>query len=240
MSGRKSTSQYVLRALCFITVILSGCVPVGTQPPQIVPELATPTPEIYHPLDPSPTPSDSRLPMTCQVADLNVYVNHGWGYCFAYPVDFTQDESRAAEGILTLYGPALEENAGPIRVSLELTTQVVPHGSELNELVTAYLMSFRGLPGAMARRPWRLGSEPAEMLEPVPGLLSSRLVLALHENILFTLHFHPSDLEIANAGLEALTQTVTGSFAFLATTALPVPQLRTVSWYEFGENISLS
>ncbi len=40
-------------------------------------------------LDPSPTPSDSTLPLTCQVTDLKVYINEMDGYCFAYPMRFT-------------------------------------------------------------------------------------------------------------------------------------------------------
>ena len=40
------------------------------------PDVLAPTPEIFNPLDPSPTPSESTLPLTCQVTDLNVQVKH--------------------------------------------------------------------------------------------------------------------------------------------------------------------
>ncbi len=208
--------------------------------PALAVEPATPTPEIFSALAPSPTPSDSTLPLTCQVTDLGVYVNQERGYCFAYPGTFTLDESRAAEGIIALYGPDLEISANPVHVSLEITTQVVPTKSGLTPLVDAYRMSFGDSPVPIGRDTGMLGGEPAETLDPVPGLLSSRVTMALHENILFTLRFHPSDLDIARPDLEALTQTVTGSFAFLPLTTQPVSQVQTISWYEFGQNISLS
>lgn len=201
---------------------------------------STPTPEVFNPFDPSPSPSNSTLPLTCQVTDLNVYVNEEWGYCFAYPTHFTLDEGRSDQGIVTFYGPPLEQNTEPARASLEITTQVIPPESKLTPLVDAYLSSFQVSPLPIGREPWRLGDEPAEKLEPIPGLLSWQVVMAVHRNILFTLRFHPSDLEIAKADLEALTQTVTGSFAFLEQAAMPVSRIQVVSWFEFGKNISLS
>ena len=211
----------------------------GIGPARVV-ESPTPTPEIFSALAPSPTPSDSTLPLTCQVTDLGVYVNREWGYCFAYPGTFTVDQSRASEGIMTLYGPDLEVSANPVRVSLEITTQAVPPESNLTPLVDAYRTSFgeTGLP--IGRETGRLGGKAAETLDPVPGLLSSRVTMALHENILFILRFHPSDLDIARPDLEALTQTVTGSFAFLPLETPPMDSSHAVSWYEFGQNMSLS
>jgi hypothetical protein len=62
----------------------------------------------------------------------------------------------------------------------------------------------------------------------------------MNENILFTLRFHPSDLDIARPDLESLSQTVTGSFAYLPLSAPHASELKTISWFEFGRNISLS
>jgi hypothetical protein len=208
--------------------------------PALAVEPLTPTPEIFSALAPSPTPSDSTLPLTCQVTDLGVFVNQEWGYCFAHPGTFTLDKSRAAEGIMTLYGPGLEDSANPVRVSLEITTQVLPPESGLTPLVDAYRMSFGDSSVSIGHETGMLGGEPAETLDPVPGLLSSRVTMAIHENTLFTLRFHPSDLDIARPDLEALTQTVTGSFAFLPLATPPMASSHAVSWHEFGQNISLS
>jgi hypothetical protein len=207
---------------------------------QPTPEPGTPTPEIFSALAPSPTPPESTLPLTCQVTDLAVYINEEWGYCFAFPGTFTPDESRAAEGLISLYGPGLEENANPVRVSLEVTAQLAPPESGLTPLVDAYLSSFGETSLPVGRETGMLGGKPAETLEPIPGLLSSQVTMALNENILYTLRFHPSDLDIAKPDLEALTQTVTGSFAFLPLTASPASRLKTVSWYEFGKDIALT
>lgn len=225
-------------------LLLAGCVPAGTPGPQTAPTLvlepATPTPEIFSALAPSPTPSDSTLPLTCQVTDLGVYVNEEWGYCFAYPGTFTLDESRVAEGIIALYGANLEDSAASVRVSLEVSTQVVWPESGLTPLVDAYRSSFGSTPFPIERETGMLGGKAAETLDPVPGLLSSRVTMALHENILFTLRFHPSDLELARPDLKALTQTVNGSFAFLPLTTRPVSHLQTIRWREFGREISLT
>jgi hypothetical protein len=228
-------------AACLVVLIfMAACSAVPVQETQSIIEPATPTPEIFSALAPSPTPPDSTFPLTCQVTDLAVYINEEWGYCFAYPGTFSLDESRVAEGVITLYGPGLEEAANPVRVSLEVTSQLAPPESGLTPLVEAYQASFGDTLLPITRQTGMLGGKPAETLDPVPGLLSSRVVLALNENILFTLRFHPSDLEIAKPDLDTLFQTVTGSFAFLPLTARPASPLQTVSWYEFGKNISLS
>jgi hypothetical protein len=227
------TAQYLI-----ILIFISACTSVTAPEKQMAP--VTPTPEIFIGLAPSPTPPDSTLPLTCKVTDLGVYLNEQWGYCFAYPGTFTPDASRLAEGVITLYGPTLEDSTNPVRVSLEITAQAVPEGSNFTRLVEAYLLSFRELSGPVLREPSMLGGRYAEMLEPVPGLLSSRVMIALNNNTLYTLRFHPSDLETTKADLDALTQTVIGSFAFLPRISNPASRLQTVSWYEFGQDISLS
>ena len=180
--------------------------------------------------------------MTCQVTDLNVYINEEMGYCFAYPTQYTLDESRTAECIISLLGPPLDDFADPIRVSLEIMTRPVPEGSKLASLVDAYLTLFANanMPVATTREPTKVGSENAEKVEPIPGLLSSRVILALQDDLLFTLRFHPSDIDYAKPDLDALTQTVTGSFAFLNGATPPASRKETVSWSEFGKRISLA
>jgi hypothetical protein len=231
------TILYVILMIC-----LTACLPVATQEPRPEPtaivEPATLTPEVFNPLDPSPTASDSDLPLTCQVTDLNVYIDRAAGFCFAYPIHFTLgDQPSDAPEVMS---PALEDSLESVRVSLGITTHPIPEGSELTSLVDAYLTTFPNPPWPITRETLTLGSEPAEKLEPIPGLLSSRVVLTLHGNTLYTLHFHPVDVEIAKPDLDALYQTVTGSFAFLPETTELTSTLQKVSWYEFGKNISLS
>ncbi|HEX5808365.1 MAG TPA: hypothetical protein VFY25_06835, partial [Anaerolineales bacterium] len=239
---KRQFRRMILWLVLMAAITLSSCTSVATPMPQIANDPATPTPEVFNPLDPSPTPSDSILPLTCQVTDLNVYINEQWGYCFAYPMEFTVDESGAVNGIVSLYGPPLEDSADPIRISLEITAHPVPPQSDLAPLVDAFLTLFQGvpLPTPTTREPWLLGNELAEKLEPIPGLLSSRVVMALHNDLLFTLRFHPSDIRLAHPGLEDLTQTVTGSFGFLPRQEQPARQMKVISWLEFGQKVALA
>ncbi len=80
--------------LIFI-LLLSGCALTahGLQP-------ATGAPGIMPGLDPSPTPSNSNLPLTCQVTDLNVYISEADGYCFAYPTRFTLGDQPGDKFVL--------------------------------------------------------------------------------------------------------------------------------------------
>lgn len=226
-----------------LLLILLGtaCTRAATPQPHIVIEPATPTPEVFQPLDPSPTATNNTLPLTCQITDLNVYVNRDWGYCFAYPVHYMPDEGRAAEGTISLYGPPLDDQPDPMRVSLEVTAQTVPAGSSLPALVNAYLLGLpqTDTPTLATSEASMLGGERAEKLEGVPGRLPSRLLMVLHENVLFTLRFQPSETEVASNELEALVQTVTGSFAYFPA-ALPALPASTVSWFEFDREISLT
>lgn len=64
--------------------------------------------------------------------------------------------------------------------------------------------------------------------------------MTLHRSVLFTLRFHPSEIDVMKLDLEAVIQTVTESFTFLSKVAMPALPPRTVSWYEFGQNLSLT
>lgn len=233
--------------LFLLIIILTACIPVAAQEPQSEPaammEPATPTPEVFIPLDPSPTPSDSDLPLTCQVTDLNVYIDRAAGYCFAYPMDFSLgDQPSDVPEILgpEIFGPARDTSPEPVRASLGITTHPVPGGSELTPLVDAYLTMFPNPPSPITREFLMLGGEPAEKLEPILGLGSARVVVLLHGNTLFNLTFHPTDLSSVDSDLTALYQTVTGSFAFLPTESEYASTQQSITWAEFGRNFSLS
>jgi hypothetical protein len=235
----------LLFSILILSFLLAACGTGGQSMPQAVPpstvEAATPTPEIFIPLDPSPTAVESSLPSSCQVTDLNVYTDEAAGYCFAYPTQFKKGEPFTSG--ISILGPALDESGEPLRASLGLGVQPVPADSDIARLVDAYLSQsgFQELPWTIERSSLTLGGEPAEMLEPIPSLGSARLVMALHRNRLYTLRFHPVDQELAQSDLDALYQTVTGSLAFLDGVDMPsvAAAVQTASWFEFGQNISL-
>jgi len=237
-------NKNLMTLLIITTFLLAGCVAIQESGPQnnpgLTPEPATPTPEIFNRLDPSPTPQASSLPLTCQVTDLSVFVDQDGGYCFAYPAAFMLDGE--SEGV-SIVSPALDESLDPVRASLKVEVQPVPETSDLAHLVDGYLSQsgFQNLPWTIQRTELSLGGEPAVRIEPIPGLGSSRQVLALHGNKLFTLRFHPVDLEVGELEVEILYQTVTGSFAFLDEEPSSQTELapQTVEWSEFGAKISL-
>ncbi len=183
------------------------------------------------------------LPQSCQVVDQQAFVNRESGYCFAYPKGFTLDEGSLDSRSPFIYGPVLDQSPDPVRVSLGVTAQPLPEHSNLGRIVDDFLSQreFEDLPWEIGRAPLSLGGEPAEALEDVPGRLSSRLVMAIHGEMLYTLTFFPSDLSEAGPGLETLFEMVTGSFAFLEDVPTqPVLISQQASWTEFGANITLA
>lgn len=243
MNASVSTIKTVRSFLCvFFIFWLTACVPSAPQQPgsgsSPLADPATPTPEIFRPLDPSPTPSESDLPLTCQVTDLNVFVDRAAGFCFAYPMSFTAGEADGAAAYV--FGPALEDGAQPLRASLTVAIRPLPAGSNLARLTDGFLASLGEAPWPIERTRYALGGEPAEMLAPVPGLGSARIVLLIHGLDLYTLTFHPVDAERAARDLEDLVQTVNGSFAFLDAPQGTAGSQTAVTWFEFGETFSLS
>jgi hypothetical protein len=104
--------QIFLLTLIFI-LLLSGCASASNTP-----RPATIPPDVMPRLDPSPTPSSSTLPLTCQITDLNVYVNEVDGYCFAYPSRFTLGDQPSDKP--DVRGPAVDESAEPMHATLSI------------------------------------------------------------------------------------------------------------------------
>jgi hypothetical protein len=53
------------------------------------------------------------------------------------------------------------------------------------------------------------------MVEPVPAMLSYRIVFLQHNGSIYRLLFWPVDIQEAQTDLNDLTQTIIGSFAFI-------------------------
>lgn len=197
-----------LRTLSLILILIfSGCASALSTP-----EVATVTPNIVPRLDPSPTPSSSTLPLTCQVTDLKVYVNHAEGYCFAYPTRFTELDDAEAGGIR---GPDLEKNPPSIFATFAVEVTSAAPDQTLREQAESYLKSFTDIDSATFT--WTqvpVANETGLMVEPVPALGAWRFVFVLHKGNLFRLSYWPVDIDIARADVDELTQTTLGSFAF--------------------------
>lgn len=190
-----------------IIVLLTGCAFASDSPGP-----GTATPNIMPRLDPSPTSSNSTLPLTCQVTDLNVYINEMHGYCFAYPTRFTLGDQPSDHP--DVLGPAIDDSVEPIHATLTIEFAPVTDKS-LREQAEAYLKEFSVMdPATYKWTQLQVGGEPGLMVEPVPAMLSFRIVFVQHNGNLFRLMYWPVDIPEAQSDLNDLTQTTLGSFAF--------------------------
>ena len=194
--------------ILFSALLLAGCGSASSSQ-----EVATPTPDIMPRLDPSPTPSDSIIPLTCQVTDLNVYINEMDGYCFAYPMNFTLGDQPSDQP--DVVGPAVDDSVEPIHATL--TVEFAPAlDKTLREQAEAYLKEFSVAdPATYTWTQVPVGGEAGLMVEPVPVMLSYRIVFVQHNGTLFRLLFWPVDISEAQSDMNDLTQTTLGSFSFL-------------------------
>ena len=197
----------------FIFCIFFILLLVGCRFASPIAEPVTPTPNIMPRLDPSPTPSDSTLPLTCQITDLNVYINEMDGYCFAYPINFTLGDQPSDQP--DVLGPALDDSSEPIHATLTVEFSPATEQS-LREQVEAYLKEFSAAdPATFTWTQVPVGNEAGLMVEPVPAMLSYRIVFVQHHGNLFRLMYWPVDIPEAQSDLNDLTQTTLGSFAFI-------------------------
>ena len=193
--------------ILIFAIFLNGCVSAS-------PSLETvSTPNIVPRLDPSPTPSNSTLPLTCQVTDLNVYINEMDGYCFAYPTRFTPGDQPSDKP--AVLGPAVDASVEPIHATLAIEFKLASDKS-LREQAEAYLKEFSVAdPATYSWTPISVGGEAGLMVEPVPAMLSYRIVFVQHNGNVFRLMYWPVDIPEAQSDLNDLSQTTLGSFAFI-------------------------
>ena len=197
--------RIMLLALIFT---LFGCasVPIALQP-------ATVTPNVMPRLELSPTPSNSTLPLTCQVTDLNVYINEANGYCFAYPSQFTLGDQPSDKP--DVRGPAVDDGVEPIHSTFGVEVSPATTDQTLREQAEVYLKEFSVMdPATFTWSQIQVNGEEAWRVEPVPAMLAYRIVFVQHHGSLFRLMYWPVDIPEAQPDLNELTQTTLGSFAF--------------------------
>lgn len=190
-------------------LLISACTPASG-----ISLAASATPNIMPRLDPSPTPSASTLPLTCQVTDLQVYINEMDGYCFAYPMRFTTGDQPSDKP--DIQGPAVDDSNEPIHATLTIEVEPAASDKPLREQAVNDLKDFSVLdPETFTWTQVAVGGETGWMVEPVPAMLSYRIVFVQHNGSIYRLLFWPVDIPEAQADLNDLTQTALGSFAFM-------------------------
>jgi hypothetical protein len=145
---------------------------------------------------------------------LNVYVNEADGYCFAYPTRFTEG-TQPMLNVPAIVGPIIGDGVDPVFASFAV--QVTPATDEsLRVQAEAFLKEFSAAdPASFTWTQVPVGNEAGLMVEPVPVMLSWRIVFVQHNGNLFRLMYWPVDVPEAQSDLDELTQTTLGSFAFL-------------------------
>jgi hypothetical protein len=227
---------YLIFALSLL-FLGTACQSIGSEQPEIVETifptipLTTSTPQpptstLESPINATqtiPAPESIELPMPCLMEGFATYVNQTDSYCLAYLFDFNLSKDS---GITISSGP-LDDNLQPVIVSLGI--QVQPAGDKtLDALVEAYIQETVG-----DNPPWEIPvtglsfrTEPGRLLDRVPGLGSSRVVIILHNNLEYRLTFYPSPVNpdgSINQGqdnvtydkFQALYFAVMDSFGFL-------------------------
>lgn len=152
------------------------------------------------------------VPETCQAVGLKTFADYINAYCFAYPARFEQDE----RGLPAVSGPNVGSAIEPVFARLDVFAAPAAPDTSLDTLVSNFKKQFEGpnLP-LVNRTTLTLGGQPAEMLEPVPGQLGSRIVFALHNGIFYQLIFWPVDEDSVKADFDELYTVVSETFTFI-------------------------
>ena len=205
--------SFVLLLILFLT----GCTPASESPfgnAQDKPQLATPTPEIFLPVNPSPAASDSTLPLTCQITDMNVYIDEAAGFCFAYPLRFTLGDQPSDKP--SVLGPPIGSPAEPVYATF--TVEVTPFDSaqSIDQQVDEFLRGFSVMdPASFTRALITVGNEAGILVQQVPVHLSWHIVFVKHNDSLYRLMYWPVDVPEAKADIDELYQATINTFAFI-------------------------
>lgn len=225
--------------------MLSACVALqdaaSVPPPAetILPP-STPTPELQTSAsDTPPAPTAiPELPISCRnpTQDTLLYISHNADYCFRYPLHFDSYYSYETRETHVV-GPFLFLNDGspvPLYASMWISSSPGATGQTLTQAVDAIIWRDMASitdtqrpidPTLIASAPFTrtittIGGEPAEIVDGLSGIMSTRQAFIIHKNQLFTLgvspnpDFEPLFVEV-QPDARVVWETVMATFAFL-------------------------
>jgi hypothetical protein len=116
--------------------------------------------------------------------------------------------------VLAIVGQPIGNGVDPVFASFAV--QITPATNEpLEAQAESFLQEFSAAdPASFTWTQVPVGSEAGLMVEPIPVMLSWRIVFVLHGGNIYRLMYWPVDIPEAQADLNDLTQTTLGSFAF--------------------------
>ncbi|GIV65672.1 MAG: hypothetical protein KatS3mg047_0065 [Bellilinea sp.] len=158
--------------------------------------------------------SEREVPARCNTEGMTPFVDFTDGYCFAYPSDFIRDD----RGLAAVYAqPKNPANPEEVVARLDVFSSPAISDTTLEQLVSEFRKQFEGpnSPVTLLQTQITLDGQPAEVLEPVPGRLSSRMVFALHNGWFYQLIFFPIDEPAVEADLNRLYEAVISTFTFI-------------------------
>jgi hypothetical protein len=170
-------------------------------------------------------PPPLALPPTCVQPGLATYIDRDLGICFAFPQRFSVGDPVDDGG--NIVGTPMSGTLEPLFASLNI--EHIPTGDQPRAaFIETYLDGLEDSEFDIRQLPTTLAGQAADLLEPVPGNLSIRQVIADHrDGELISLSFAPSFRERAAGTLvtpqrraqidaDLLFETVMASFDFLS------------------------
>ncbi len=157
---------------------------------------------------------DKEIPAGCHQEGMKTFVDFAYGYCFSYPNDFVAD----SRGLSAVYAqPENPTNREEVVARLDIFSTPLGSQTKLDQLVREFRNQFEGVnsPPNLRQTQISLGGQPAEVLEPVPGRLSARMVFVLHNGVYHQLIFFPINEPSNASDLARLYEAVISTFTFI-------------------------
>lgn len=196
----------ILTLLMLLFIVLAACNPAAEQqaePEQVV-EAGAPAGQ--------ETESEQPADVEClePTSGLHQLKAADLGICFLYPeqYDVTQSEDGSS---ITLYIRSLLNTEAPL-----FTLQTEPANGRSLEDATAEFLAVYALPEGGPQE-ITIGGEPALLLDNLPGQDINRLVMTIHEDVIYKLTVFRIGADYGEVGeqAEALFTQITGSFQFI-------------------------
>lgn len=220
---------YILILINGLALLLSACSPAVPAQSEVFgsePAVSLTAVSVTEPTA-APAPTEAGVPGPCAPAGGQpVFHSERDGYCFLVPAGFELETGASGQPLVD--GLPVDDGVESPRLRLDVQVQSVHSEANLFGLVNSYLVQHENLdpPVEIGRSIVTLGGVEAEVLEDVPGRLSSRIVLALHNDRLYTITLFPSDVDELAADFESLYAVVVESFAFFTPEGEPAPPNR--------------